>query len=362
MQCPVVNEQTFRDLISGKKRGRLAALARGGLQLLAPLYGAAVVLRNAGFDIGIRKAHRADVPVVSIGNLTTGGTGKTPFAAYIARWLAERGQRVCFLSRGYRAETGQVNDEALVLAQLCPDVPHLQNPDRVASAQRAVAQWNSDVLILDDGFQHRRLARDLDIVLIDAANPWGYGHLLPRGLLREPFTGLRRADLVVITRVDQASDDHLNAIRKRIADHTTVDCVEVSFPPARLINAAGAMADIDSLLGQPLAVFCGIGNPSAFRTTVEALGLTIAAFREFPDHHFYTPDDVAQLTRWAADSGATASLVTQKDLVKLSLTAWEGMPLWAIEIGCQVHRGEAALSAALTSLVQSSSTHDSAGE
>src|SRR4029077_18396307 len=116
-------------------------------------------------------------------NLTTGGTGKTPFAAHLARWFREQNVRVAFLSRGYGAAPGDVNDEALVLDRLCPDVPHLQNRDRVEGARIACEEFESQLLILDDGFQHRRLARDLDIVLIDALNPWGYGHLLPRGML-----------------------------------------------------------------------------------------------------------------------------------------------------------------------------------
>jgi len=355
-----VNEKSFRDLISGKTRGAAATLARGGLRLLSPLYGGGVMLRNSGFRFGINTVHRAQVPVVSIGNLTTGGTGKTPFAAYLAHWFREHDRQVCFLSRGYRAESGQVNDEARVLEQLCPDVPHLQNPNRVASAQTAVAQFDSEILILDDGFQHRRLHRDLDIALIDAVNPWGYGYLLPRGLLREPRTGLSRADIVVITRVDQVDEDRLAAIRQQIAQYTHVEPVEVSFPPVRLINAAGQTAEINSLHGLPLAVFCGIGNPTAFQAAIETLGLTIAAFREFPDHHPYGNNDVTELKRWVTGATAAAALVTQKDLVKLNMTELDGVPLWALEIGCKIHRGEETLSAALTRLNQSSTASDSA--
>ena len=354
-----MNEKNFRDLISGKTPGLGPTLARGGLRLLSPFYGCGVRLRNAGFQFGLHTIHRAPVLVVSIGNLTTGGTGKTPFAAYLAHWFRDHGQQVCFLSRGYRAESGQVNDEARVLEQLCPDVPHLQNPNRVASAQTAVTQFNADLLILDDGFQHRRLHRDLDIVLIDAVNPWGYGYLLPRGLLREPRTGLRRADVVVITRVDQVDEDRLAAIRRQIGQYTRAEPVEVSFPPMRLINAAGQTAEINSLHGLPLAVFCGIGNPTAFQAAIESLGLTISAFREFPDHHPYDKDDVTQLKRWTADANAAAALVTQKDLVKLDMTDLDGVPFWALEIGCKINRGEETLSAALNRLTQSSTASDS---
>src|SRR5262249_10280904 len=156
-------------------------------------------------DWGWKQQRRASVPVVSVGNLTLGGTGKTPCVEYVARFYRERDKRVAILSRGYGAEEGH-NDEALVLEANLTDVPHLQAADREALAAVALEELESEVLVLDDGFQHRRLARDLDLVLIDATNPWGHGYLFPRGLLREPVSGLRRADAVILTRCDQASD------------------------------------------------------------------------------------------------------------------------------------------------------------
>jgi tetraacyldisaccharide 4'-kinase len=331
-----VDEAAFRDLVSGRRRGFTAALSRTGLQLLAPFYGLGVRIRNAAFDLKLRPAHSAEIPVVSLGNLTTGGTGKTPLAAFVARWFRERGVRVAFLSRGYRAPTGSVNDEALVLEQLCPDVPHLQNPDRVESARIAREELESQLVILDDGFQHRRLARDLDLVLIDALNPFGYGHLLPRGLLREPLSALRRADLVVLTRVDQCPPEALARIRERIARVARKPCVEVAFRPQRLINAAGQTAGWEALRGQPIAAFCGIGNPAAFRQTLAEMGLSPGELREFPDHHLYSRRDIEELQHWVRTSRPAAVLTTQKDLVKIGLNDLGGCPLWAVEIGADV--------------------------
>ncbi|MGE0376761.1 MAG: tetraacyldisaccharide 4'-kinase, partial [Planctomycetaceae bacterium] len=196
-----MNESHFLDLISGRRRGVVAAMLRGALTLGIPAYGAAVRARNCLYDMGLRRIHDAGIPVVSVGNLTTGGTGKTPVVAWAAEWFRSHDVRPCLVSRGYRLLEAGGNDEQRVLAQLCPQVPHVQNRDRVAAARIAVRLHDADVVILDDGFQHRRLARDLDIVLIDTTNPWGYGHLLPRGLLRELPSALRRADLVVLTRV-----------------------------------------------------------------------------------------------------------------------------------------------------------------
>ena len=135
------------------------------------------------------------MPVISVGNITTGGTGKTPMVAWLARWFRNQDVRVALVSRGYRAEAEGQNDEARELATLLPDVPHLQNPDRVAAARIAIDELETQLIILDDGFQHRRIHRDLEIVLIDALQPFGFGHVLPRGLLREPLRGLAHPTL-----------------------------------------------------------------------------------------------------------------------------------------------------------------------
>ena len=309
-------------------------------------YGAAVRARNLAYNSGWKQVSRAAVPVISVGNITTGGTGKTPFAAYLARWFRERETRVCFLSRGYGATPGQQNDEALVLDRLCPDVPHLQHADRVEGARIAVEELEMQLLILDDGFQHRRLARDLDLVLIDALEPWGYGHLLPRGLLREPRAGLRRADLVVITRADQASAEVRQQIRATLQRFRgNGDCVEVAFVPQRLVNTSGQTASLESLRGQPIRAFCGIGNPAGFRQTLAQLGIIVddQSFRVFPDHHRYRRDDVASLLDWAKSSPVAAVLTTLKDQVKIPIASLGHTPLWSIDIGATILAGEELL-------------------
>ena len=176
--------ETFHALISGRKRGPTAALLRGTLRLASMPYGWAAAVRNKLFDWGWKGSTRVEVPVVSVGNLTLGGTGKTPCVEYVCRFYRGLDLRVGILSRGYGVEHGP-NDEALVLEENLPDVPHLQGPDRVALARTAIEELESEILVLDDGFQHRRLARDLDVVLVDATDPWGHGYLFPRGLLRE---------------------------------------------------------------------------------------------------------------------------------------------------------------------------------
>lgn len=343
-----MDHSAFHALISGERCGVGPTLLRGGLQVASWFYGAAVQSRNLAYNRGWKAISKAQIPVISVGNVTTGGTGKTPFAAWLARWFRERGIRVCFLSRGYGAELGQQNDEALVLDRLCPDVPHLQNADRVAGASIAVEELDMQLLILDDGFQHRRLARDLDIVLIDALEPWGYGHLLPRGLLREPKSALQRADLVILTRADQANDAARQAIRdtlKRIRGDDR--CIEVAFTPQRLINASGQAAELNLLRGLRVRAFCGIGNPAGFRRTMDRLSVDAIDTKTFPDHHRYTREDVASLTAWAESSPVAAVLTTLKDHVKIPVDRLGQTPLWSVDVGATIVSGESVLVDAL---------------
>ncbi len=179
----------FREIVSGRRRGAGAAVSRGVLRLAEVPYTAAVRWRNRRYDGAHAAIARVGVPVLSVGNLTLGGTGKTPLVEWIARWFGERGVRVGIVSRGYGATNGQKNDEALELELSLPNVPHVQNPDRVAAARDAIERHGCQLILLDDGFQHRRLGRDLDIVLLDASAPFGFEHVFPRGMLREPLAG-----------------------------------------------------------------------------------------------------------------------------------------------------------------------------
>jgi tetraacyldisaccharide 4'-kinase len=315
-------------------------------------YGWAMRIRNRRYDRGAAEVHRADVPVVSVGNLTVGGVGKTPMVEWIARWLRASGVRVVILSRGYGAEQGAVNDEALELELALPDVPHLQNPDRAASATVAVEELASQLLLLDDGFQHRRLARDLDIVLLDASEPFGFEHVLPRGTLREPVAGLRRANVIVLSRADMMDAAAREAVRRRaLSFNPAAVWCEVQHRPVALVDSQGADYPLEQLQGRRIGAFCGIGNPAGFRHTLEALKCQVVAWKEFPDHHNYSRDDVDQLARSMREAGVEAVVCTRKDLVKLRVPAIGGVPLRAVAVQLQFERGEDEVKAALTPLV-----------
>ncbi|HTN01047.1 MAG TPA: tetraacyldisaccharide 4'-kinase [Planctomycetaceae bacterium] len=333
-----MDETRLLEILSGERRGLSAALSRWLLAGLSAPYGAAVSARNLAYDRGWLMSRRAAVPVISVGNLTTGGTGKTPFTAFLARELQSRGLRPGLLSRGYRSLDGAENDEKRVLDRLCPGVPQVQNPDRVAGAERAIREFGCEVLILDDGLQHRRLQRDVEIVLIDALRPWGFGRLLPRGLLREPMSGLRRADLIVITRADQASAARVAELRRKLAEIAPVPVAEVAFEPGRLIDGEGAESPLSSLEGRVCLAFCGIGNPEGFAATLRSAGIS-AELEVFPDHHHYTAADFERLRRKAEAIGAAALVTTLKDLVKLPGDSLDGPSVLAVDQRVRVLHG-----------------------
>jgi tetraacyldisaccharide 4'-kinase len=264
---------------------------------------------------------------------------------YVARFYRERDRRVAVLSRGYGTTTG-ANDEALVLEANLPDVPHLQGADRARLARVAAEELESEVLVLDDGFQHRRLARDLDLVLLDATDELaGQGYLLPRGLLREPLSSLRRAHAVLLTRCDQATPEACAALRERVARLAPAALLtETTHRPVELVNAEGGRADLDLLRGRPVAAFCGIGNPGAFLRTLADLGAPPRDFRTYADHHPYSRADVEALRAWGRAQAADALLVTtQKDLVKLPVGQLGGRPLWALRVRLAFRAGQADL-------------------
>jgi tetraacyldisaccharide 4'-kinase len=334
----------FREIVSGRRSGPVAALARAALRAAEVPYCAAVRWRNRRYDSGASAVHRLDVPVLSVGNITLGGTGKTPMVEWLARWFAARGVAVGLVSRGYAGRAKQPNDEARELAAKLPDVPHVQDADRVAAARWLLDEHRCQVVLLDDAFQHRRIARQLDIVLLDALEPFGYGHVFPRGTLREPPEGLGRADVLVLTRADAISADQRAEIRRQAQRYAPQAVwVEAKHAPRALVAPHQPERPLSHLASQPLVAFCGIGNPAGFRHTLTTCGYHVAEFREFPDHHAYSRADVSALTAAAERLGAAALVCTEKDLVKLAADHLGSYPLWAVRIGMEIQAGLAEL-------------------
>jgi tetraacyldisaccharide 4'-kinase len=298
-----------------------------------------------------------------VGNLTTGGTGKTPLVEWVCRTIdvvahegVREGKRVCVLTRGYGrdkpdtqvvvsngadllASEREAGDEPFLLASnLLGIAAVVSNPNRVAAGEWAIQNLHSEVFVLDDGFQHLRLFRNLDIVTIDATNPWGGGSLLPYGRLREPLSGLSRADCVIITRAEQAEDPASikNALQLIVGN---VPIFSSRMVTRGFRNLNGKPIDAPPLVAQPIAAFCGIGNPNSFFNHLRREGYQLAFTRTFPDHHQYKQSELDTLVAEATDSGANGLITTAKDATKLqSLTL--GVPCCVMDIQISIDEEE----------------------
>lgn len=334
--------------MSGTARGVGPALLRGGLSVLAPVYATLMRARNKRFDLGwgVKRLPR---PVVSVGNVTTGGTGKTP----VVRWLCERlrdaGIRPAVVMRGYKAEPGERGDEQAMLEDLLnrdgitPVIVRAE-PSRHTGGQ-AVIREHPDIamLVMDDGFQHRRLARDFDLVLIDACEPFGYGRVIPRGMLREPLVGLQRADAVLVTRANQVDAGEVERIMARVREiHPAAPVYRCSHAHVGLRSPEGAPHSLEELSGLRFYAFAGIGNPEGLEKQLRQLPGGFAGREWFPDHWGYAPRDLERVRAAAQAAGAGLILTTEKDWVKVAdlIGAAQGMPIWRLELAVQFADGD----------------------
>ena len=299
--------------------------------LLAPaaLYRIGSSLRNYAFDTGVLRPHRLPVPVISVGGLTVGGSGKTPVTRYLAERLVDLGYRPAILSRGYgRKERRpllvtpnqtwrEVGDEPLLLATGLPGVPVVVGPDRVLTGLLATQTLGADSLLMDDGFQHRRIERAIDIVVIDAAHSVGNGRLLPAGPLRESVHSLSRAHAVFLTRVDQA--ESTENVRKFVEQHSSgLPIIETAYLPTRLVRLVDAEAiPLSTLNGQRTVTLSGVANPRSFEQTLETLGVTVVGTARYPDHHPFTTVDLERVCRLAQEHKAAWIVTTEKDAMRL---------------------------------------------
>ncbi len=355
-----LDQTTYLRIISGEAPGVIGGTARLALTVLSWPYAAAVRVRNHLYTSGRLKAYRAGVPVICVGNLTTGGTGKTPLVVWLYRYLREEQVRCAILTRGYKVQAGELSDEPALLATQCPDTAVIVNPDRVAGAAEAVRQHNAQVLVMDDGFQHRRLSRDLDIVAIDATQPFGYGRLLPAGLLREPITGLSRAHAVVLTRCDQVSQNALKRIEddvRRINPDLVV--ARSSHVPTGIRTAAGTGIAVEQLRGQRVFAFCGIGNPQSFFHTIERAGGVLVGSTVYDDHYRYIVGDLERICGEATGQKASLVLTTQKDWTKISRWAvpHEDPPLACLTVELQITTGTDRLTALIDRVLGGTMPH-----
>jgi len=316
---------------------------------LSAVYRVVTRARISGYQRGWLSVSKLSAPVISVGNLTTGGTGKTPLVEWVCKAVVrETSKRVCVLTRGYGRANPQsqvvVSDGTKLLAaeREAGDEPYLlahnllgiaavvSNPDRFAAGEWAIKNLGSEVFVLDDGFQHLRLARDLDVVTIDATNPWGGGSLLPYGRLREPQAGLSRADCIVVTRTEQAEDTlSLTENVQRLTGTVPVFTSRMLASGIHRLNGEGV--NNDGWPAQPVAAFCGVGNPESFFNQLRQEGYTPVLTRAFADHHNYSQADLSQLIKEAKNHGAKGLITTAKDALKIASLESE-LPCYVLEI------------------------------
>lgn len=348
--------------------GLAGALLVPPLAAAEAIFRAGAALRSRLYDRGALQTRRAGAPVISVGNLAVGGAGKTPVVIAVAERLLARGRRVAVLSRGYGAARRDARvvadgtrlllgaweggDEPVLLARRLPGVRVLCGPSRAELARSAVDDLGADALLLDDGFQHRALARDLDVVVLDASAPFGNGRLLPAGPNREPRSALRRAGLVWLSRVDQADPRELAGLRDLAWEATGRAPVESEHAPVEVTDGSLSRgADPGTLRGRRVLLLAGIARPAGFRRTLAALGAEVVAERLHADHHRFAPAELEEAFRAAAAAGCDAVVTTEKDAVRID-AAHAGDPrLRVVRIEARILRGAERLDAALDAVL-----------
>lgn len=319
---------------------------------LASLYGLAMQARSSLYARGLLTQHFLPCRIISVGNLTVGGTGKTPVVIALASALRERGRRVGVVSRGYkrrsadaivevsdgrsvRGDPGETGDEPLLIAQRCPGVPVVVGADRPLVGRYLIERYHIDTLIMDDGYQHMALRRDTNILVLDAGAPFGNGYLLPRGRLREPLSAMARATAVLVTRASQGGrlDDLKAAVRSAAP---AVPIWVTDFALSAVVQVGGSTSVEPSVLkGERVLAVSGIGYPESFRKLLAAAGATVVEHCVFPDHHAYSREDVQRVRQVAERAGAGRIVTTEKDAVKLAQfdeVAKQEVPIWAVRI------------------------------
>jgi tetraacyldisaccharide 4'-kinase len=342
-------------------------------KLLLPLgwlYGFIIRVRNLLYDFKILHTRNFDIPIISVGNMTAGGTGKTPFVEFLVRYYLEFGVKVCVISRGYKRTSAGMKlvsdgkrifgsglengDEPQQIAEKFPNVIVIVDEKRVRAVDYALSQYRPSIILLDDAFQHRSLGRDLDIVMVDGRTNLLKIPMIPAGTRREPLSALRRADLFVFTNVNATSQPALNSLKS----HTTVPTVGLKYEVKRVWSCSNQESiSVNDLVGAECIVFCGVGNPRGIRQTLSELKMKIVEFMPFPDHHIYTMPELQNIKRYFEIRNAKYIITTEKDAMRLkSLVKDEQFPwhkCYYLEVDVSFIAGESLLRYALKQKIDS---------
>ena len=317
----------------------------------SPLYTAVMKTRELFYRKGIKRQHKLDVPVISVGNLTMGGTGKTPVVSAVAAMMLEKGYKPAVVSRGYGGNAGnkvnvvsngkevllssaEAGDEPRFLAERLPGVQIFTGIIRILPCRHAVEKAGCDLIILDDGFQHLAVKRDIDLVLFSAASLAGNSRVFPGGDLREPVSALKRCDAFIITGVTDALQERAGKFKALLCERFPNTPVFFSeYIAKQALEADGTEHELKSL-PTPLFAFCGIGQPPLFEQSLVDAGLTLSGFMPLKDHQQYTPSLITKINKQAVASGAQGIITTEKDLVKIRSSQFE-LPLFSLQMEAQ---------------------------
>jgi len=339
----------FLKLVNDESRDPVSRLLQTLLWLLSGIYGAVLVCRETRVRFRAVSSGRLGCPVVSVGNLTWGGTGKTPLVRFLVPRLKGLGFRPGVISRA-----GE--DEVALLREVLDGVPVAVGADRLRMGRRLIEQFGTDVLVLDDGFQERRLEKDLEIVVLNGRNPFGNGSLIPRGILREPVSRLCHAQWVLINKVDTVTAEEKSVLRSKVqAIHRHVPVAESVYRVTEITPLWGGEAlPVAQVRGEPVAILAAIADPASFSRTVRDLGARIVQEVFLPDHHVYTKGLMARIQTDASAAGARRILVTEKDAVKIKPLFASGVvpgpPVFAVGIRLEITKGEEELGGLLRAL------------
>ena len=365
-------ETYLLDVIEGRREGKTATMLRGILRMLSWIFTVVVQVRLWLYRHRIIRPNTLGCQVISVGNLTVGGTGKTPVVEVFARNLQEQGRKVAILSRGYKSKelpflqkmtqritTGKIEtpprvvsdgkrllldshtagDEPYMLASNLPEVSVVVDKDRVKAGKYAIKELGCDTLILDDGFQYLKLGHRLDIALVDQTNPFGGGHLLPRGLLREPMRNIKRAGFIFITKCIEGGAPELKEHLRKLNPHAEIS--ECRHAAKYLKNVYGETTyDLDRLKGMKIAAVSGIAVPESFENALREFGAEIVYTRRFTDHHRFSQQEIINTINWSIKRGAEAILTTEKDAVRLPFVDRLDIPILFMRVEIEMFSGE----------------------
>jgi len=343
-------EKKWEDFHRGKKSSSPLSLV---FNLLSYLYLLIYYLRVFLYKLGFIKSRRLDARVISVGNITLGGTGKTPMVIYLSTILKGKGENIAILSRGYKRQDRErielkdrncdwkkVGDEPYMLFGKVSDIPIFVHRDRYESGKEAQAKYHTTTFILDDGFQHWSLQRDMNVVMIDCLNPFGNYKLFPAGFLREPLSALKRADVFVLNQADQVTNtDEI----KRVLNRYNSDAMKVeSLYHLDFIRdfSTHSLIDTEILRGKRVAAFSGIANSSSFEKTLDHLGIEIVRYFRYPDHFPYEEKDILKLEKDSLDLGTDFMLTTEKDEVRIPKIKNLKLPIYVVGIKLKITKGE----------------------